>query len=83
MPIIKYPYVTEKATALIDDENVAQFIVDINAKKSQIKDEMEKLFDVKVVDVRTMITPKGVKKAITVLSEKDSVDEVMTRLGAF
>jgi large subunit ribosomal protein L23 len=83
MSIVKHPYITEKSTELIDEGNMLQFIVDINASKRQIKIEIEKLFDVRVEKVRTMITPRGDKRAIVTLSEEDSADEIMTRLGVF
>jgi large subunit ribosomal protein L23 len=52
--IIKRPIITEKTTNL-KKQNKYVFEVDINATKSQIKQAVEKLFNVDVVDVRTMI----------------------------
>jgi large subunit ribosomal protein L23 len=52
--IIKRPIITEKTTNL-KKQNKYVFEVDINATKSQIKQAVEKLFNVNVVDVRTMI----------------------------
>lgn len=81
--IIKHPYVTEKATALIDRENALQFIVDLKASKRQIKEEVEKLYGVKVVSVNTMITAKGKKRATVKLSPEYRAEEIATRLGLF
>ncbi|MEM2925250.1 MAG: 50S ribosomal protein L23 [Methanocellales archaeon] len=81
--IIKHPYVTEKATALIDKENALQFIVDLKASKKQIKEEVEKLYGVKVVSVNTMITANGRKKATVKLSSEYKAEEIATRLGLF
>jgi len=83
MSVIKYPYITEKTTVIIDEMNVLTFIVDVRAKKPQIKREIEKLFDVTVTSVKTMITNNGNKKALITLSEEDSAGELISRLGVF
>jgi large subunit ribosomal protein L23 len=52
--IIKRPIITEKTTNL-KKQNRYVFEVDINATKPQIKQAVEKLFNVDIVEVRTMI----------------------------
>ncbi len=79
--IVKCPYVPEKVTNLIDKYNTIEFIVDLKATKSQIKKEIEDLYDVEVVAVRTMITPRGEKKAIVKLAGDKTANELATRLG--
>ena len=54
MIIIKKPVITEKMTAISEKLNRFAFIVDKNANKYQIKDAVEKLYDVKVVAVNTL-----------------------------
>ena len=54
MIIIKKPVITEKMTAISEKLNRFAFIVDKNANKYQIKDAIEKLYDVKVASVNTM-----------------------------
>ena len=54
MIIIKKPVITEKMTAISEKLNKYAFIVDNCANKYQIKDAVEKLYDVKVVAVNTM-----------------------------
>ena len=54
MIIIKKPVITEKMTAISEKLNRFAFIVVKNANKYQIKDAIEKLYDVKVVAVNTM-----------------------------
>ena len=54
MIIIKKPVITEKMTAISEKLNKFAFIVDKRANKIQIKDAVEKLYDVKVVAVNTM-----------------------------
>ena len=86
--IIQRPIITEKSTRLLDTENKYAFRVDPAANKMQIKEAVEKLFNVKVVRVTTMNLrgkPKQVrfgqpgkrpnwKKAIVKLNEGDSIE---------
>jgi large subunit ribosomal protein L23 len=59
--IIRCPSITEKNTTLRTGQNKFVFEVDIQAKKPEIKEAVEKLFGVKVVAVNTGIM-KGKKK---------------------
>jgi large subunit ribosomal protein L23 len=52
--VIKKPLVTEKSTIARDEGNQYIFVVDRRATKIDIRNAVEKLFKVKVVDVRTM-----------------------------
>jgi large subunit ribosomal protein L23 len=84
--IIVSPVITEKATNLTDQNKVV-FRVAPKATKPQIKEAVEKLFDVKVTAVNTLVT-KGkkkifrglrgqrsdVKKAIVTLAEGHTID---------
>jgi large subunit ribosomal protein L23 len=84
--VIVSPVITEKATNLSDFNKVV-FRVAPDATKPQIKEAVERLFDVKVVSVNTLVT-KGknkvfrgrqgrradVKKAIVTLAEGESID---------
>ncbi len=79
--ILKYPYLTEKSISLVEKENKIVFIVDRKATKKQIKDAFEKLFEVKVEDVNTQITPKGEKKAIIKLKPEFKASDVAAKLG--
>jgi large subunit ribosomal protein L23 len=51
--IIKKPLVTEKSSVLKEKENKYTFVVDKDANKHQIKQAVETMFNVKVVDVHT------------------------------
>ena len=55
MSIVKKPVVSEKMTDLTEKLNRYAFVVDLKANKVQIKNEIEKLYDVKVHSVKTMI----------------------------
>ena len=52
--IIKRPIVTEKGTALRQEQNQVIFAVDRSANKIEIKKAVEELFGVHVEDVKTM-----------------------------
>ncbi|MDD6272629.1 MAG: 50S ribosomal protein L23 [bacterium] len=54
MSIIIAPVITEKSEALKANENVYVFKVSKKANKTQIKNEIEKQFGVKVVNVNTV-----------------------------
>ncbi len=86
--VIKRPLIlTEKGTNLRDTQNKYLFEVDLSATKVDVRRAVEKLFDVSVVDVNTLIVrgkPKRIgrkrlktrnwKKAIVTLGADDSID---------
>ncbi|MBX5496526.1 MAG: 50S ribosomal protein L23 [Bryobacteraceae bacterium] len=53
--VIKRPIVTEKGVSKKDEERTLCFEVHPNANKTQIKHAVERLFKVKVEDVRTAV----------------------------
>jgi large subunit ribosomal protein L23 len=59
--IIKYPSITEKNTTLRTDQNKYVFEVALDADKTEIKEAVQKLFNVDVVAVNTLVV-KGKKK---------------------
>ena len=54
MNVILAPVITEKSESLKRDNNVYVFKVNSKANKTQIKNEIEKQFKVKVVSVNTV-----------------------------
>jgi large subunit ribosomal protein L23 len=52
--VIIKPLVTEKSTHLQESRNVYAFQVATDANKSQIRRAVEQIYNVKVLDVRTM-----------------------------
>jgi len=54
MIIIKKPVITEKMTAISEKLNRYAFIVDKRANKLEIKDAVEKLYNVHITSVNTM-----------------------------
>ena len=84
--VIVSPVITEKSTNA-SEHNKIVFKVRPDATKPQIKDAVEKLFDVKVVSVNTLVTEgkvkvfrgrpgqrSDVKKAVVTLEEGHSID---------
>jgi large subunit ribosomal protein L23 len=84
--VIVAPVITEKAT-MASENNKVVFKVSSTATKPQIKEAVEKLFDVKVKSVNTLIrkgktkafrgslgTQSSVKKAIVTLEEGHTID---------
>lgn len=79
--IIKHPLSTEKAVRLMESENKLLFVVDKKAKKTEIKEAVERLFKVKVVRVNSFVTSKGEKRAYVKLSMDTPAISVATELG--
>jgi len=84
--IIKAPIVTEKSASL-NENNTVVLSVDPKANKTQIKQAVEKVFNVKVESVNTINMPtkkkrvgryagrtNKVKKAIVKLAEGSSIE---------
>tara|TARA_Y100000310_G_scaffold338028_1_gene426595 strand:+ start:564 stop:806 length:243 start_codon:yes stop_codon:yes gene_type:complete len=77
--IIK-PLTTEKAIRLIEMDNTILFQVDGRDNKTAIKENFEKMFNVKVSKVR--VVNRGTKKvAFIKLNKKNPAIDVATKLG--
>lgn len=85
--IIKAPIITEKSSDLAQNKNTITFSVDTKANKVQIKQAVEKIFNVKVENVNTIIVKprkkrvgkyvgktNKIKKAIVKLKEGSSIE---------
>ncbi|MFC1482390.1 50S ribosomal protein L23 [Myxococcota bacterium] len=85
--IIIQPILTEKGTGLQEQHNQVLFKVHMSANKTQIRQAVEKLFDVKVFGVRTQVVRgkpvrrgrfegkrSNWKKAIVSLAEGESIE---------
>jgi len=83
MSVVHHPLVTEKAMDEMDFANKLQFVVDTDATKTEIREEVESRFEVTVTDVNTQVTPRGQKKATLRLSEEDDAQDVASRIGVF
>ena len=85
--VIKAPIITEKSADLQQNNNAVTFSVDVKANKTQIKQEVENIFNFKVESVNVVnVKPKKkrvgryvgktnrVKKAIVKLKEGSSIE---------
>ena len=81
--IIKKPLVTENTFDLIEDQNKLVFIVERRANKYQIKNAIEKLYNVRVIKVNTLINTEGTKKAFIKLHPDNSAADLAIELGIF
>ena len=63
--IIMTPLITEKVSLGTDVGNIYGFRVILRANKNQIKAAVEKLYNVKVLKVNTIINPGKVKRRKT------------------
>ena len=79
--MIKHPLATEKAIRMIDAENKLVFVVELSATKQSIREEIERLFKVKVIKVNTLIGPDGKKRAYVKLSPETPAIDLATKLG--
>lgn len=79
--VIKYPLLSEDAVTLLEAENKITFIVDIRSDKHDVKRAVEQLYEVRVDQVRTLITPEGDKKAFVKLSPDFKAADLAVRLG--
>jgi large subunit ribosomal protein L23 len=84
--VIRRPIDTEKLNRLRDRENKYGFEVDVRASKTEVKQAVESLFKVKVLDVKTAIVrgkrrrigrSEGMrpnwKKAVVTLKDGDAI----------
>ncbi len=60
--VIIQPLLTEKGASLQEELNQVQFRVDMRANKIQIRQAVERLFDVNVLSVRTQIVRGKIKR---------------------
>ena len=79
--VLMYPQLAEKSMNMVEIENKLVFIVNPKAARKDIKEAVEKNFDVKVVKVSTMITTRGQKKAFIKLHPDNSATDIASRLG--
>jgi large subunit ribosomal protein L23 len=79
--VVKYPLLSEDAVTLLESENKITFIVNLNSDKHDIKRAIQELYEVRVQDVRTLITPEGEKKAFVRLTSDFKASDLAVRLG--
>lgn len=78
--VIVRPVSTEKSFRLIERENKLVFIVDPKADRKNVKEAVEKSFNVKVDRVNIVRSIKGEKRAIVKLAKEYNAMDVASRL---
>ncbi len=74
------PIVTEKAVMMIEKDNVLTFEVDKKLTKTEVKKEIEEIFEVKVKSVK-IVNKQGKKYAYVKLKKEFLAMDLATKLG--
>jgi large subunit ribosomal protein L23 len=72
---------TESASLTVEKENKLVFMVNLKANKTDVKKAVEELYEVKVKEINTQITPQGEKKAFVKLQPEYKATDVAIKLG--
>lgn len=81
--VIQRPVITEMVWDYIELQNKIVFEVAKQANKPKIKAAVEELYNVRVSNVNTYITPYGIKRAICTLSPEYSASDLANELNLF
>ena len=81
LEIIKAPVVTEKA-AVLAEANTYEFYVDVKANKTEIKNAIEKIFKVNVIEIRTINVHRKAKRMQRFEGFKPAYKKAIVRLAA-
>ena len=79
--IIFEPIVSEKSYDLIEDTNTYTFVVDRRANKTEIKQAVASIFDVKVLTVNTMNRKGKLKRTGYVLGKRKDTKRALVKLA--
>ena len=79
--VILRPVTTEKSTLARELANVVTLAVDPRAGKHDIKNAVEQLFQVKVLDVRTMRMPRKMRRVGKFLGAKREWKKAVVKLA--
>lgn len=79
--IIQKPLVTEKSNIGREEGNVVTLAVDPRANKHEIANAVEQLFDVSVLEVRTMRMPRKSRRVGKFMGRKPEWKKALVRLA--
>ena len=79
--VIKRPIISEKSTALAEVGGRYAFEVAPQANKTEIKDAVQRLFNVRVRQVRTMVMHGKVKRTARALTKQTNWKKAIVTLG--
>nr|YP_009732092.1 50S ribosomal protein L23 [Gracilaria edulis]QHS70586.1 50S ribosomal protein L23 [Gracilaria edulis]UAD85635.1 ribosomal protein L23 [Gracilaria edulis] len=77
--IIKYPILTDKTTQMIE-ENKYHFAVKAKAKKTEIKQAIERIFNVKVEKINTLVIKPRKKRVGRQVGYKNKYKKAIIKL---
>ena len=79
--IIRKPLVTEKSNLMKESDNVVAFEVGMGSNKIEIKQAIERAFDVEVQDVRTLIVAGKTKRSGRNFGKRSNVKKAYVTLA--
>ena len=79
--IIRRPLVTEKSNIGREENNLVTLAVDPRANKHEIRRAVEQLFDVKVLEVRTMRMPRKSRRVGKFVGRKPEWKKAVVELA--
>jgi large subunit ribosomal protein L23 len=79
--IIRKPLVTEKSNLMKETDNVVAFEVAMSSNKVEIKKAIEKAFNVKVQEVRTLIVAGKIKRSGRSFGKRSNVKKAYVTLA--
>ena len=79
--ITQFPLTPKSATKKIEDTSTIVFIVDAEANKHHIRQALERLHDIDMAQVNTLIRPDGGKKAYFQLALTYVALDVANKIG--
>ena len=79
--VIRKPIVTEKSNIGREEQNLVTFAVDPRANKHQIRRAIEDLFDVNVLEVRTLRMPRKTRRLGKFVGQRPEWKKAMVRLA--
>jgi large subunit ribosomal protein L23 len=78
--VLVKPLITEKISAATDSFNRYGFVVALKSNKNQIKEAVERLYDVKVLSIKTNITAGKIKRAGKSVKKTSKVKKAIVQL---
>jgi large subunit ribosomal protein L23 len=80
LSLVKYPILTEKTIRLIE-QNQYSFAIDPKATKVEVKQAIEKLFDVSVISVNTSLLPLKKRRVGKFIGNKSRYKRAIVKLA--
>jgi len=80
LEIIKYPIITDKTTQYLEDNKYC-FAVDYKANKTNIKQAIEYIFNVKVTKINTLKMPPKTKRIGRFIGKKNKYKKAIIELN--